>query len=153
MIVAIVNDNTIQQTGELAGLFSNVSFPANGPEAEWMADNSVVPVTYFKPHDRATEKLTPCDPYLENGNVFAVVVEALTADELAARNDSQWANVRSDRNRRLAACDWTQLADAPVDSLSWAVYRQALRDITTQADPFNLVWPAAPDAPQTSIAK
>lgn len=39
------------------------------------------------------------------------------------------------------ASDWTQLANAPVDKTAWAVYRQALRDITEQADPFNITWP------------
>jgi hypothetical protein len=37
--------------------------------------------------------------------------------------------------------DWTQVADAPVDNLTWAIYRQELRDITTQADPFKITWP------------
>lgn len=152
MIVAIVNNDTIEQTGELSVLFPNVSFPPNGPEAEWMAANNVMQVNYFKPHDRNTEKLVSAEPYLEDGSVYAMTVEPLTADEIAASNDSQWANVRADRNRRLAACDWTQLADAPVDASTWAVYRQELRDITTQADPFNVVWPTAPDA-QTPIAK
>jgi hypothetical protein len=27
---------------------------------------------------------------------------------------------------------------------SWAIYRQALRDITNQADPFNITWPTPP---------
>ena len=65
MIVAIVNNGTIEQTGELAVLFPNVSFPAIGPEAEWMADNGIAYVTYYKLHDATTHKLTPCDPYLE----------------------------------------------------------------------------------------
>jgi hypothetical protein len=52
--------------------------------------------------------------------------------------------VRAERNAKLAACDWTQLADAPVDNLQWAVYRQALRDLpNSQSDPFNVVWPTA----------
>jgi hypothetical protein len=64
----------------------------------------------------------------------------LTADETAA----QWAAVRAERNAKLAACDWTQLSDAPADDLQWAVYRQALRDLPqTQTDPFNIVWPPA----------
>lgn len=63
-----------------------------------------------------------------------------------ARVDADQAKaVRIDRNNRLADCDWTQLADAPVDSLAWANYRQALRDITTQAGfPHNIVWPTQP---------
>ena len=58
--------------------------------------------------------------------------------------DAQWAIVRADRNAKLAACDWTQLPDAPVDQAAWATYRQELRDITTQSDPFNIVWPEVP---------
>jgi len=58
--------------------------------------------------------------------------------------DVQWRAVRAERNKLLARCDWTQLPDAPVDAATWAVYRQALRDITTQADPFNIAWPTAP---------
>ena len=55
--------------------------------------------------------------------------------------DAQWAVIRAERNAKLAQCDWTQLPDAPVDATIWATYRQELRDITTQADPFNITWP------------
>ena len=49
---------------------------------------------------------------------------------------------RSKRNTLLAASDWTQVADAPVDQAAWATYRQALRDITAQAGfPENINWP------------
>jgi hypothetical protein len=45
----------------------------------------------------------------------------------------------------LTQSDWTQLADAPVDKAAWAVYRQALRDITLQAGfPFTVDFPVAP---------
>ena len=72
-------------------------------------------------------------------------VTPLTADEIAAINDQQAADVRADRTARLAACDWTQLADAPVNSLAWANYRQALRDIPKQPGfPWAVEWPPAP---------
>lgn len=55
------------------------------------------------------------------------------------------AIVRSQRNDLLAASDWTQVADAPVDKASWADYRQALRDIPQQAGfPENVIWPEQP---------
>lgn len=60
--------------------------------------------------------------------------------------DAQWAEVRIQRNKLLAACDWTQLSDAPVNAAAWAVYRQELRDITQQSDPFNITWPQEPEA-------
>lgn len=36
--------------------------------------------------------------------------------------------MRQLRNGLLAESDWTQLPDAPVDAVAWAVYRQELRD-------------------------
>jgi hypothetical protein len=59
--------------------------------------------------------------------------------------ETEWELVRAERNRRLVASDWTQLPDvAFVDQQEWAVYRQALRDVTNQQDPFNIVWPVPP---------
>lgn len=58
--------------------------------------------------------------------------------------DAQWALVRAERNAKLAASDWTHLTDSPVAGEGWTAYRQALRDITKQADPFHIVWPVAP---------
>jgi len=56
-----------------------------------------------------------------------------------------WDNVRGGRDRLLAASDWTQVADAPVDQQAWAVYRQALRDIPQDfASPDDVVWPEQP---------
>jgi hypothetical protein len=59
--------------------------------------------------------------------------------------ETQWPIVRAERNRRLQACDWTQLSDIPAETKTlWEPYRQALRDITDQPDPFNIVWPTPP---------
>ena len=56
--------------------------------------------------------------------------------------------VRDDRNKRLAECDWTQLADSPLDAdgkLAWALYRQTLRMVPEQPGfPWNVQWPPAP---------
>jgi hypothetical protein len=67
-------------------------------------------------------------------------------DEAKTAHDAAQAkNVREDRNKRLAECDWTQLADAPVDDLTWATYRQALRDIPSQTGfPWDVNWPTKP---------
>jgi hypothetical protein len=59
--------------------------------------------------------------------------------------ETQWPIVRAERNRRLQACDWTQLSDIPAETKAlWEPYRQALRDITDQPDPFNIIWPTPP---------
>ena len=52
------------------------------------------------------------------------------------------------RGALLAESDWTTLADVPLSpqqKVDWAAYRQALRDITTQAGfPLDIQWPVAP---------
>lgn len=59
--------------------------------------------------------------------------------------ESEWLLVRAERDRRLLSCDWTQLPDVPLATKeAWATYRQALRDITEQPDPFNITWPVVP---------
>ena len=63
----------------------------------------------------------------------------------AVRDAVAWDGVRSERDLLLAASDWTQVADAPVDQQAWAVYRQKLRDIPQDfASPDAVVWPEAP---------
>ena len=63
----------------------------------------------------------------------------------AIKDAEQAKSVRQSRSDRLADCDWTQVADAPVDKAVWATYRQALRDITTQDGfPWSVTWPDAP---------
>ena len=53
--------------------------------------------------------------------------------------------VRAERNAKLLKSDWTQVADAPVDKVVWATYRQALRDVTKQAGfPSTIDWPITP---------
>lgn len=83
---------------------------------------------------------------MSDGKWYRNYVAIDMPDEAKAALDEQQANsVRQERNRRLASCDWTQLADAPVDDLAWATYRQALRDIPAQAGfPWTVVWPTEP---------
>lgn len=58
-----------------------------------------------------------------------------------------WAEIRADRNRRIAATEWirSRAADRgePVPQ-AWLDYWQALRDITNQADPRAIAWPEPP---------
>ncbi|MEW9901084.1 phage tail assembly chaperone, partial [Chitinivorax sp. PXF-14] len=43
------------------------------------------------------------------------------------------AQVRAERDRRLADSDWTQIGDAPASTAArWQPYRQALRDVPAQ---------------------
>ena len=45
--------------------------------------------------------------------------------------DEAMTALRTERDRRLLSCDWTQLPDVPLSQsqvLQWRVYRKALRD-------------------------
>lgn len=59
--------------------------------------------------------------------------------------DTQWPIVREQRDKLLQESDYTQLPDVPLpDKQLWATYRQELRDVTKQPDPFNIIWPTKP---------
>ena len=75
----------------------------------------------------------------------------LTSDELIEIESRKptleyfTANVRKKRNYKLTECDWTQVADTPVDQAAWAAYRTLLRNLPEQADfPTTITWPTAP---------
>lgn len=68
--------------------------------------------------------------------------------ELTEAIKHKWGQIRHERNLLLQGSDWTQLEDAPLAADkkgAWATYRQQLRDITSQPDPFAIVWPGNPD--------
>jgi hypothetical protein len=98
-------------------------------------------------HDAATQHLEEGPALLIDG-VWTqnYIVTELSADESAAKVGTQWTVIRAERNKLLVASDWTQLPDAPVDAAAWATYRQALRDVTDQANPFAIVWPESPSS-------
>ena len=67
------------------------------------------------------------------------------ADPPAPTDEELASAVRSKRDAMLSACDWTQVADAPVDQSAWREYRQALRDVPAQPTfPHSVEWPVAP---------
>ena len=102
------------------------------------------------PEHGVFEKLEEVAPVKssDNGVYYQTrIVVAMNEQEIAERIALEWARVRFERSRKLSDCDWTQLPDAPltnVQTAEWATYRQALRDITEQADPFNIIWPTIP---------
>lgn len=78
--------------------------------------------------------------------VEAAQAEKEQYDQLFAQHALEQAY--TERNKRLADSDWTQLPDVPLtdeQKTAWQTYRQALRDITTTPGwPDNIEWPTAP---------
>ena len=69
--------------------------------------------------------------------------------KVAAKTEAQWNSVRAQQSDLLYKSDWTcSVVDPPAPILAqrdqWIAYRAALRDVTTQSDPFNIVWPIPP---------
>ena len=63
-------------------------------------------------------------------------------------NETQaWARVRFERDRLLSQTDWMVTKAVETGSPmpeGWATYRQALRDVTSQWDPWSIAWPEKP---------
>jgi hypothetical protein len=81
-------------------------------------------------------------PIFTDGETTAAEQEATYKTQ---KDAEQAKSVRATRDTKLAECDWTQVADAPVDKTVWATYRQALRDITAQEGfPWTVTYPDKP---------
>lgn len=81
----------------------------------------------------------------ENGVVTTAAQQE--AAYKSQKDAEQAKSVRDSRNAKLKDSDWTQVQDSPVDKAAWAIYRQALRDITSQAGfPWTMTWPDQPGA-------
>lgn len=77
------------------------------------------------------------------------VVRDMTPAEKDAAIALQWEVVEDERDNILYSCDWTQLPDVPLTAeqvAQWRVYRQQVRDVVNQPDPFNIAWPVAPQS-------
>ena len=125
----------------------DTSFPSSMSDEELSAWH-VFPVKSQKPpsFDSATQRPAQADPVKVGDNWVQVwKIINLSPQEILSRQEEQSSAIRTERNMRLSACDWTQLSDAPVDAVVWALYRQVLRDIPHQTNfPWDVVWPTQP---------
>jgi hypothetical protein len=92
----------------------------------------------------------------------AVTLQADPA-KVQAKLDQAWTQLRTERNRRLAASDWTQLVDSHLSQEkkdAWAAYRQELRDLPDEvtdeqvtSSTNSVPWPLDPtQAPVVPVA-
>jgi hypothetical protein len=95
-----------------------------------------------------TKNYTEGEPILVNGLYFQnwIITDA-TQEEIDQHISRKWSEVRSVRDLELKTTDFTMLEDFPqrgTKLIAWKNYRQALRDITLQTDPFNITFPSKP---------
>jgi len=101
-------------------------------------------VNTMKPFTKESEVVEQCRAYEGRLDLFFDYV----SPEEEANNllDRQKEIIRDKRNELLASSDWTQVIDAPVDQAAWKTYRQALREIPSQAGfPNEVTWPVQPE--------
>ena len=143
MKYAIVDGTTVKSSGTIYELFPNVSFPKSGAPASFVSENNMLEITEWISTTKPDQKLTKVDVYVEGGKAYDCKVETCTEEEKNAAIASQWSNIRQDRDEKLKETDWRATSDRTLTD-NWRDYRQALRDVPTQADPFNITWPNPP---------
>ncbi len=147
MYLRIVNNTTTYPytIKDLRESLPNVSLPSeltNEQLAEWeMYEVSYTP----KPNDY-TKNIVEGIPTLVDGTYYQNWIQTdASQSEIDIRIDTKWDEVREIRNQLLVECDWTQLSDIPTETKElWTNYRQELRNITNQTNPFNISWPVKP---------
>jgi len=153
MKIAIMDKGQILTTGDLGRLFPNISFAVSGPDQTWLTENSAEIIHMTRAYDGMTEKLEPCDAYIEAGTVYGVHVVPMSVADIQATKDAIWETIRDQRAQLINQIQWridrwnreTRLGRSPTESISALDnYVQALCDITAQSDPFYIVWPVAP---------
>lgn len=143
----IENDRVIEYPvyeGELRLRFPNISFPTPFVPPDGYVSINDVP----RPLVNYTQNVTEGTPILVEGEwTRNWVVSDATPDQIQSRIERQWAEIRVGRNARLLNSDYTQLPDVPLNAdqvEAWRIYRQQVRDITEQPDPFAIQWPVPP---------
>ena len=145
MKYAIIDGTTVKSTGTIQQLFPNTSFSIAGPNADFLTANNVVELVENLSFTTPTQKLSIVDAYVDSGKAYSVKVESTTSEEQTTLTNQQWSNIRLQRDKLLQATDWRASSDLTLSD-AWKNYRQALRDVPTQSDPFNITWPEQPSS-------
>jgi len=145
----INNNNEVVEIATINSMFPTENFAYIGPSEHFMLTNNVRYVVDYLDYDMDNQKLVYVEPYLLNDKVYTCTVIDLTTEEKSVIESEKvikrWIDVRHNRTQYLIMTDWTQLPDVPESiKAKYTVYRQQLRDITKETDPFNLNWPEYP---------
>lgn len=137
------------QSGNVIGLYSE---PFYGPtsrdpiEIQPTEDQVLltIPSSVLVPQ-AIVRVIPPSDP--ESSDYQFIVDQALI--------DSQWISIKTLRAQKLRESDWIcSVTDYVVPNKdAWISYRQALRDLTQQSNPFQIVWPMEPTSAVPSASR
>ena len=142
----LYNLEIVQIHNELPTAWKNLSYPNSLSDLElsdmsWSGNVGCAFYPYIEvtPEWNQFYTLSPVVNVVDAAN--KTVTGTITATPIP--DADAWVLVRRIRNDKLTRSDWTQLTDSPLTTekkAEWAVYRQALRDITTQENPREIVW-------------
>ena len=93
-----------------------------------------------------------CAAPVDAPGAWIMAADGRGATRMPISLDAQWHLIRAERWRLLVETDKHIMSDRPMAPElreAWIAYRQALRDITKQPDPANIVWPVSPEGAST----
>ena len=158
MLVAKIIDGQVVDIADYRAMFISNVFPPEGPSDEWMAEQGVKRVSVYREHDPETHKLVSCTPVIEGDWVYTVAVEALTAEDIAAREQDKRLNNAACAKQALLETDWAELPSVRNSSIAphlingsdFDTYRLALRQIVIDPPVEVASWPERPTASWSS---
>ena len=83
---------------------------------------------------------------VQSGSVYVKTysIQNLSTQEIDEAIEYKWNYLRKKRDKLLSETDYLALQDTTPLTEEWTIYRQSLRDVTNQSDPFNVSWPTKP---------
>tara|TARA_R110000851_G_scaffold197257_1_gene348312 strand:- start:290 stop:739 length:450 start_codon:yes stop_codon:yes gene_type:complete len=149
MYLKIENENIIYPytISDLKVDNPNISFPTSITN-DTLEDFNVYPVTSIECGSDYTKNYEEVTPII-SGSIYIQVWNESNAstEEISTKVEEKWLEIRELRDTLLTQSDWTQYQDSPITGSTlteWQTYRQGLRDITSQENPYSLNWPARP---------
>jgi len=95
------------------------------------------------------QSITEITP-VRSGSVYVQTysIQDLSQVEIQEVDNARWGVVRKKRDDLLLESDWVVLPHSPITGSNlneWIQYRQDLRDVTNQSNPFEITWPTKPE--------
>jgi hypothetical protein len=138
--------------GQLKAENPYVGFPRELP-ADVLAQYNVFAVSFEAApviDDRTQSRNPSAEPTRAVDGSWALgwVVTDKSPEEIAFYDDAKSKSIRLQRNRLLSETDWIVIMHTELGTnipAVWELYRQALRDITSQGGfPYTVEWPTKP---------
>lgn len=134
LVAQLDSSDNITALADLVDMFPDETFPAAGPDADWMTAHNLVFVLDNPPYNIVTQSLESSDYYVLTVNgvkaVYSYAVYDLTQDQIDYQLQQLIVQFATNRNSFVNRCNWTMLPDAPLtdaEKTAWTAYRLGVR--------------------------